>query len=216
MSLTTLQRPAPEVPVNLLPPQIQADQRSRRTFGFAVVGAVVLLVLLVAITVIQHMQIGDAEQTLKRSRAEAATLQSKVSSLHQYEALQLSVDQTRQTLATALTNDVAWSRFLDDLDTNIPSDSWLTSLNMTATPGTTPDGELALGTAQYSGVVRTFPGLAHWLDTMNGIKGLHFVYLSNGNKSSNGGASTVTFSATANLTDSMLSGRCQQEDSPCP
>ena len=60
--------------------------------------------------------------------------------------------------------------------------------------------------------MRNFPGLANWLETMEEIEGLRFVYLSNGSRTD----ADVSFSATANLTEAMLSGRCQQEESPCP
>jgi hypothetical protein len=39
------------------------------------------------------------------------------------------------------------------------------------------------------------------------------VYLSNGSKGPGG---VVSFSATANVTPSILSGRCQTETAPCP
>ena len=58
------------------------------------------------------------------------------------------------------------------------------------------------------------PGLANWLDTMSGIKGLQFVYLGSGSKGQDDGV--VSFSANAHLTDSMLSQRCQGEGSQCP
>jgi hypothetical protein len=58
------------------------------------------------------------------------------------------------------------------------------------------------------------PGLANWLDTMSGIKGLQFVYLGSGSKGKDG--DVVAFNASAFLTDSMLSQRCQGEGSQCP
>ena len=71
-------------------------------------------------------------------------------------------------------------------------------------------------TVEYQAMVKSMPGLANWLDTMSGIKGLQFVYLSNGSKSDIGGQKVVSFSASAHLTDAMLSQRCQGEGSQCP
>jgi Tfp pilus assembly protein PilN len=120
---------------------------------------------------------------------------------------------TRRTLAAALLGDVAWTKFMTDLSQTIPGDSWVSSLSLSATPGTAADGTTSYGTAQYSGSVTSFPGLAGWLTSMSHLSGLHFVYLGNGTKGQNG---VVTFSATANLTPSILSERCQTETSPCP
>lgn len=212
-------RPRKEVSIDLLPPQIRSDQRVRRSFRFAVVGAVVVGLALIGVTVIQRLQISNEEEALRRERAEAAALQSKVDELKEFEALDSAADETRQILAVALTNDVSWARFLDDLDTVVPGDSWVGSLNMTAKPGQTAMGESSYGTVTYQGFVTSFPGLANWLNTMEKLEGLRFVYLSNGDKQKvggEGGPEVVSFSATAHLTESMLSGRCQKEGVPCP
>src|SRR5207249_991716 len=115
-------------------------------------------------------------------QAQVAALQTQIGGLAEFDKLKQSVDAKRLTLATALSGDVSWPRFLDDLDKRIPGDSWLSSLTLTAQAGTTPDGQPAIGTVSYAGFVGSFPGLAGWLDTMSAAKGLHFVYLGNGTK----------------------------------
>jgi Tfp pilus assembly protein PilN len=162
------------------------------------------------------MKISDAEGELREQRAQAASLQQRVNALHSFEVMEQTIDGNRGYLAVALRNDVAWSRFLDDLDTNIPADAWVTGLTMAAKVGTTPMGDPALGDVQYQGFVKSFPGLSGWLNKMESLDGLRFVYLSNGSKQDLGGTKVVGFSATAHLTDSMLSGRCQKEGASCP
>lgn len=215
MAVSTRPR-KPEVPINLLPPQIRAEQKTQRIYRFVVGGAVALGVVLLAVTVLQRLQIGGAEDTLREQRARAASLQQQVHELREFEALQLTVDQTRTVLATALRGDVSWARFLDDLDTVIPADAWVTSLAMTAKADQTPMGEASLGTVTYQGTVLSFPGLSGWLNTMEELEGMRFVYLSTGNKVDLGGREVVNFSASGHLTESMLSGRCQGEGTQCP
>jgi Tfp pilus assembly protein PilN len=179
----------------------------------------VLGAVLIGVTVLQRLEIGDAERTLRAQRAEAAALQSKVGELKEFEVLDVAADETRTVLAVALRNDVSWSRFLDDLDTVIPGDSWVGNLNMSAKPGQTPMGESSVGTVSYQGFVTSFPGLANWLNTMESLDGLRFAYLSNANKQNiggEGGPEIVSFTATAHVTDSLLSGRCQKEGALCP
>lgn len=212
-----LERPSrktPDVPINLLPQEIVGEQRTKRYFGYATMGAIGLVVLLILISVLQHMKISTEQTTLNQSQAQAATLQGQVGELAPYDQLKQTVDAKRLTLATALIGDISWTRFLDDLDHRIPGDSSLSSLSLSTTPGTTADGQTSFGTVQYSGTVGSFPGLAGWLDTMAASTGLHFVYLGTGSRTES--SPRVTFTASANLTNAALSGRCQTEAAPCP
>lgn len=206
----------PEVPVNLLPPQIRSEQRKQRTYRMVVTGVVVFGVLLLAVTALQRFQINDKENTLREQRAQAASLKSQVDDLKEFDDLQTTIDQNRKILATALLNDVAWSRFLDDLDQNIPSDAWVTGLNLSAKTGATPLGDPSLGTVEYQGYVMSFPGLSGWMNKMEDLEGQQFVYLSTGNKVDLAGQKVINFTANSHLTPSMLSGRCQQEGAQCP
>jgi hypothetical protein len=87
---------------------------------------------------------------------------------------------------------------------------------MSAQAGQTPEGDPSLGTAKYTGFVKSFPGLSGWLTRMEALEGLKFVYLNSGTKQAVGGTQVVSFTADANLTPSMQSGRCQGENAPCP
>jgi Tfp pilus assembly protein PilN len=207
-------RKAPEVPINLLPQEIVGEQRTKRYFGYATVGAIALVALLVLLSVVQHVRISSEQRALDQTQAQVATLQGQVGALAPYDQLKQSVEAKRTTLAAALVGDVSWTRFLDDLDKRIPGDSSLGSMTMTAAAGTTPDGQTSYGSVSYNGKVGSFPGLAGWLDTMSASTGLHFVYLGSGTKSDS--SSGVSFSATAYITSSLLSGRCQTESAPCP
>jgi Tfp pilus assembly protein PilN len=203
-----------DVSINLLPSDIKTKQTTDQHFRIAVIAAVSLLAILAIITVFVRLQISSANRQLRDEQAKAADLRTQVAALREYEEMENTIIGAKASLATALAGDISWTRFLDDLDTHIPSDSWLTSISVSAVAGTTALGEPSLGTASYAGTVTSMPGLANWLDTMSGIKGLNFVYLGSGSKEEATG--NVTFSATANLNDSMLSRRCQGEGSQCP
>ncbi|MEX0875186.1 MAG: PilN domain-containing protein [Actinomycetota bacterium] len=205
-----------DVPVNLLPQEIKSEQRVRRVFGIAAAGALALVVLLGTVTVVQRMQVASSERTLAAEQTKAAALRTEVGQLREFEVLQASIVNNRRLLGGALNADIAWSRFLDDLDTTMPADAWLTGMTVSGKPGVTALGEPSLGTAQYQGFVTSMPALAGWLDKMSTIKGLRFVYLSNGTKQDQNGRSVISFTATAHLTEQMLSGRCQGEGSSCP
>lgn len=211
MALITSRSPE-EVSVNLIPQDVLSTQKTHRWFQFAIAGAITVVAILAVIVVAYRLQIAHQEDVLRDEQAKRAALQAQVDALRDIEILKADIDSTRAVLAAALVGDVNWAKFLEDLDSNMPVDSSLTSLSVTSAAGTTPMGEPTFGSAQYSGVVNSMPGLANWLETMSKITGLRFVYLSNGSKT--GG--DVTFGASAHLTEQMLSGRCQQEASKCP
>lgn len=212
--ISTQKRTDEDVSINLLPSDVKTKQTTEQRFRIAVGVAIAIGVILLILTVFVRLQISSANRELRDEQAKAADLRTQVAALREYEEMENTINGTKTVLASVLQNDISWTRFLDDLDTHIPSDSWLTSISVTAAPGTTPLGDQSLGTVQYSGSVRSMPGLANWLDTMSGIKGLEFVYLGNGSKGAENGI--VTFAANAHLTDHMLSQRCQGEGSQCP
>lgn len=215
MPLITQKRGSEEdVSINLLPSDIKTKQSTEQRFRTAVIVAVALGVLLVIITVFVRLQIASANRQLRDEQAKAADLRTQVAALREYEEMENAINGTKSVLASVLKGDISWTRFLDDLDTHIPSDSWLTSIAVTNAVATTPLGAPSIGTVNYSGNVRSMPGLANWLDTMSGIKGLEFVYLGSGSRNASDGV--VAFSATAHINETMLSQRCQGEGSQCP
>ncbi len=214
MPLMTQKRSEEDVSINLLPSDVKTKQTTEQRFKIAAGVAIALGVILLLITVFVRLQISSANRQLRDEQAKAADLRTQVAALREYEEMENAIEGTKTVLASVLAGDISWTRFLDDLDTHIPADSWLSSITVGSQVGTTALGAPSLGTVSYQGSVRSMPGLANWLDTMSGIKGLEFVYLGSGSKDAKDGI--VTFSATAHLNDTMLSKRCQGEGSQCP
>ena len=207
-------RPSEPPTINLLPSEIRSTQRTKRIFTIAVAVVGVLILILIVITIVQRMQISSQEDILREEQAKAAALRTQIEALRDIEILASSVETTRGTLATALAGDINWTKLLDDIDENIPSNSWVSSITVTNAAGTTALGEPSLGTVQYSASVITFPGLADWLEKMEAIDGQRFVYMTSGNE--NEDTKVVTFGASSHLTEVMLSGRCQGATAKCP
>jgi Tfp pilus assembly protein PilN len=205
-----------DVPINLLPRDIRAAHRLRQVFNGVLGAAGLIVVILATMTFFQHRALNQAKHELADQKARAAQLTTQVTALAPFGAMETQLVSTRRTLAGALFGDVAWSRFMTDLSRTVPGDSWIGSLSMSAKPGVSPAGVPSLGTARYTGSVLTFPGLAGWLTSMQKLSGLNFVYLNSGTKGTVGTTPVVTFTAQADLTPQMLSGRCQTENSSCP
>src|SRR5438093_12836304 len=85
-------RRAPEVPINLLPQEVVGEQRTRRYFGYAVLGSITLVVLLVALSVVQHLAVNKQQRDLAASQAQVAALQTQIGGLAEFDKLKQSVD----------------------------------------------------------------------------------------------------------------------------
>ena len=203
-------------PINLLPPELKTRARTRRVFAGVIAAAVVVLLFLGVILLLQRNRIGNEEEELEQLQATAGQLRGQVAQLAQFGALKDEVDATRASLAAALTNDVAWSRFMNDLSIILPDNSWLVNVSLSASPGLAATGEVSVGTTTFQGFVFDFPGLAGWLTRMEQMEGLTFVYLTTGSRQQVGSTEVVSFGANASLTQNLLSLRCQEEGKPCP
>lgn len=195
--------------INLLPPEIKARQKQRKTLLIiGSVGAGILVFLLIVLFV-QRSTIRSEEDKLRVQQGQAAQLQADVARLQVFGDLQARLDQRKAVLLTALTGDVAWSTFLNDLSLIAPDNSWLVNMAVSAVAGQSPNGQPTLGTVSFSGLVFDFPGLAGWLTRIGQIRGLTFVYLTNGTRTTIGSKELVSFASSAFVTDPLLSKRCQ-------
>ncbi len=203
-------------PINLLPPEIRARQRGRRALALAFAGAGAVLFLLLIITLIQRATLNREEEELARRNARQARLTTEVAGLRQFGDLDATVQQRRRILSTALLHDISWSKFLNDLSLTIPDNAWLVNLALASSPpAKAPSGVDSYGTVTFTGNVLDFPALAGYLTRIAQIDGLTFVYLTNGAETDIGNRTVVSFGSTANLTNTLLSMRCQGTN-PCP
>jgi Tfp pilus assembly protein PilN len=200
--------------INLLPPEIAAQRRVRQQTGLLVVGFAVLIALLIGVWFVQHAQLTKEQDNLASAQARVATLQTKVNALQQFAQLDTTVKQKEQTLATAMTGDVAWSRLLIELSMMIPGDSWITSFSGSATPPT-PQGAAAaaaavkLGSVNFSAVTFDFPGVAKWLTRMSEMKSLQNIWVPSAAKGTISTRQVINYSSTTDLSKDAASNRYQ-------
>ncbi|MEA3057128.1 MAG: hypothetical protein QOD30_2560, partial [Actinomycetota bacterium] len=118
------------------------------------------------------------------------------------EALQADITTRRQTVATALTGDVAWTRLIQEVATVLPNDVWLTSF-------TGVRGTLGVpGTVSFAAMGFDHTSTAHWLIRTGGLPSINGLWVPSSAKSTAGsGHSIVTFSSTAQLTTAAQSSR---------
>jgi hypothetical protein len=164
--------------VNLLPPEIEAERRFKRTqlvLGGTTLGVVAVLGAGLALSVLAA---NDAEETLL---AEQARTQQLVAEEGEYAEVPLVLGQVESAQAarsTAMAGDVLWYQYLNQVAATYPKDLWLRDLTVTVNPAT-PAGAApvdpvttpGIGTVVFNGTGLEHPVTAEWLDVLGAVPG---------------------------------------------
>ena len=114
--------------VNLLPPEILQRERTRRLTGLvALVGALVVLLIL-ALWVVETLDLSNTSDQLAAQEATNATLQSQVQGLQRYAETQSELATKQALVAKVYKNEISWSGVLGDLSNVVPDNAYLQSL----------------------------------------------------------------------------------------
>lgn len=171
--------------VNLLPPEIAAAAKLKRLQ--ILLGALVLAVM--ALVVMGFLmvtgQVSGAEEDLATAEAEGNALAADVATYAEVPQVLAEVDVAQANLVTAMTPEIRWSFYLNDLSLTIPNSTRLvstTAVNEAAAAqlsGTvdttggvlTPLGQASMGSVTFSGRSTSFDAVAAWLQSLARQKG---------------------------------------------
>jgi Tfp pilus assembly protein PilN len=200
--------------VNLMPPEIAEAERFRQ-IQLALGGAIALVVLLVGFLYWhEHSAVKAAQQSLDQAKAQQTSLQSQLASLQTVQQAGQEVAARQALLAQAMSPEVRWSYLLNDLSFAIPSNVWLTSMQVTETPPaptTTPAAAGAapvpIGSITFAGVGFKHDDVAAWLDALAKLKDFTSPMFTSSTESNIGGHPDVQFGSTAVLNSNALSNR---------
>lgn len=205
--------------INLLPPEFGKRRAARRITSLLVVIGVVYIAFLGIFWLLRNAQLNSARDDLARAKNDADALQAQVSALREFADLKALVDTKEKTLATAMVNDVHWSRLLVELSMVIPNDSWLTSFSGTATPPdagqpgaapAVPGAPAKLGSVTFAATTFDFPGVATWLTRLSNDRSLQNIWVPSATKAAIANRSVVNFGSTSDLSTGAASNRYQQ------
>lgn len=219
---------APVPRVNLLPPEIISDRSFHRTQRIlaGVVAAVVLLV--VALFWWAQSAVTSAEDALADEQAVTAQLQSEQAQYAEVPRVIAQVEAAEAARETAMANDVAWYRFLNDVALVTPGQVWLTNLSATVpVPGeagtaqgqadVVPLATAGLGTLTVTGIASGYPDVSAWLDALDSIEGLEASILDTAirelDDETPADQGRVTFTTRITVTDAALTHRYDRKAS---
>ena len=202
--------------VNLLPPEITAAHRLRRTKAGLAAGLVVLVGAIGGVYVTQVNAKNAAQDNLTAEQATGAKLQAEQAKYADVPRTIAAIDKAETMRETAMANDIEWYRSMTNVSVTLPSKVWLTSLTLqvgagtggaaSTAPGATPLAG-GVGTVTAVGTAMDHPDVATWLDVLARQPGMSDAYFSSSKKKEIGSKSVVDFSSTATVTDEALSHR---------
>jgi type IV pilus assembly protein PilM len=196
--------------ISVLPVEVAAVRTQRRQLVLASAGVGGLFLLLVLLWLGRQSQVSSEKDKADQSERENASLQQQVASLQSVTALDTQLAQRRQLVTSALSDDVAWTRLLQEIGTVIPNDVALTSFSgtkpnaggtATATSGAAASSVGSIN-VNAQGIDQT--SAARWLLRVGDLPSLTGVWLPSSTKGA--GASLVTFTSTADLTQAAKPG----------
>jgi hypothetical protein len=232
--------------INLLPRQLVEQRLVRRQRTAIGAAFLVLLALLSVWYVVESRQLTRAQNQADQERAAATGLRARRAQLQPLAELEGQIAAAEQLRASVYQREIRFSGVLRDISAIVPDDVWLTSMAVTFnTSGSTPTTGGASAPAPAAGAAAaatpgspgagspvasiTFAGAGLEHVDVGGFlralargpeKGGQQVYLNpyftTSHKGDEGGQTTVTFSATVDLSSAAYSGRFQPAGTVTP
>ena len=196
-------------PINLLPPEVAEERsRRRRVWLLVLAGIAYVLLLVVGVFFWQH-QVSAARAQVTQQEEANRRIEGQLAELADAAALEAEFAAKSALVAEALTNDVDWGIFLNDLARMLPERVWVESFNGSIAEGSV--GEI-VGQVTFSGVGFDYPDIAEWLRSLGseGFKGVTGPWVSTASESSIGDEAVVSFSSSAALTTGAVTDRSQE------
>ena len=194
--------------INLLPSGLVQVQETRVQAVVGGAAVAVLAGLLIGLWALRAGQVRTEDNAASQAQAQASGVQAQIGKFGGVTNLDSQVADARAQVVDALTGDIDWSTFLQQVAAAIPSDVWLTSFTGTAGSG----GQT--GTVNFSAQGFSQKSTAAWVERVGGLSTLTGLWVPSSTAGGTGGAGGVTFSSTADLTPAALSNRAGQYTGP--
>ncbi|MEM9037707.1 MAG: type IV pilus assembly protein PilM [Actinomycetota bacterium] len=192
--------------LDLQPPEVARRRAARQQAVLVGAGVLVLVGALGALWVRRSDQVEQIEADAERVEAEVAVVQAEIGSLGTVQALESELGGRQELIRSALRNDVAWTKIIQEVATVMPDDTWITSLQASApTDGTA-------GSITVSGNGADHTSSARWLLRLDPLPGVATLWVPTSNRSPGEegfGLGESSFSSSAILSPAALSDRVE-------
>jgi hypothetical protein len=201
------------VRINLLPSQARARDKARR--GNLLLGFLVLVVvgLLGLVFITKQGAVDDAVATRDDAQATVNQLQAQVQALGAFQGLADELAAGNVLLTTAMGDEIAVARVLNDVSLSLPSTASLTALTLTRDETVPTAGQPELGESVanlllsgYS-IERYAPGVEGVLLQFDQVDGLVLTYLNTAALADIASVQVTSFDANGLLTAEIFTER---------
>lgn len=203
--------------VNLLPPEVESARRFRKVQVGLGAGIAASAVVVGALVLMANGQVNDARDSLDAAKSRGVALQAEQAKYADVPKVYAAVEARQAQLAQAMSKEIRWSYFLNDLSLRTPAKVWLTQMTVTenvdtiaataAATATPTYGTPGIGTITFQGKGYTHNDVAAWLRALAGQPGLADPYFTKSAQDKIGTEDSVSFDSQAVITDKALSGR---------
>jgi hypothetical protein len=208
--------------VNLLPPEFGERRRLRSLQIGLGAGVVASIAVVAALAIGATGQVSGAQSALDATKAEGASIQAQTAKYADVPAAIAKVDAAQLQRSAAMSQEIRWSFYLNDLSLRTPAGLWLTTVTAAQS---SPDAAIAapvagaaatypepgIGTVTFEGKAYGHNDVATWLEALTHERGWTQAYFTNSAEDAilvgPGGDPIVTFTSQVTVTPDALSRR---------
>ncbi len=206
--------------VNLLPPEIGQERALRRTKGLLALALVGVIAAAGAGYALAAASTARAEDELAVEQRRQTTLSQEAAKYDEVPRVLNQVEAAQTARSTAMSSDVLWYPYLNDLALTYPKNVWLDTLTMTLA-GTDTTGAQAsnpdplatsgIGTVEFTGTSLQHSDVAAWLDVLAGTHGFVDPTFSTTQRTAIEETAVVDFTTRVVVSQDALSHRYDRE-----
>ncbi len=193
-------------PINLLPPEVAEERSRRRKIGLGIFAALAYVALLAVGVLYWNGKVASAQADVDAQQAVNQGLERDVLALSASGTIKTEFEDKADLVRSALSTDVDWGIFLNDLARLLPPRVWVETFSGTVLPPSTPG---VLGQVAFSGVGFDYPDVSAWLRALDSgqFGGVTGPWVNTVSEATVGDSAVVTFSSTAALTAGATTNR---------
>lgn len=114
--------------INLLPPEILERRKAERRFGWVVVAAIVVALVLAGVWAFAFFRLQSKQDELAFIQQEVQSTNAQAGQLAIFEERAAELETRRGTAQQALSSRRNWARLFSELSMVLPSDVWVETL----------------------------------------------------------------------------------------
>jgi len=115
--------------INLLPPEILERRKAERRFGWVILAAVVVAVVLAGVWAIAYFRLQGKQDELASIQQQVQSTNAQADQLAIFEERAAELETRRATASQALADRRDWAKLFNEVSLVLPSDIWIENMS---------------------------------------------------------------------------------------